>query len=140
MNGLSLARIRLRSVLMSCRQNSSANFNGGVSLSVDASTGKETGRFKQHNPPIYVGPHVNPLDVGPDFSFVDGRPCYFTSRRQLERKKEQIRLGERIVSLLDQMNDLQKIHEEADAQRRDEQNKINQRKPQAKGTKTIDQF
>ncbi|KHJ94546.1 hypothetical protein OESDEN_05526 [Oesophagostomum dentatum] len=96
------------------------------------------GRFQSWKKPVYVAPHTNPLEVGPDFSVVGGeRTVYVTSKKQLEYKLDQIRLAKKAVQLLSQVKEMEKAHKEAEARRLSESQKAELLRPKAKGTKSI---
>ncbi|CAJ0927698.1 unnamed protein product, partial [Mesorhabditis belari] len=98
---------------------------------------REVGRFKTNKPPVYVGPYVHPLKVGPDFTLRDNRPCPFTSKEQLEHKKDQIRLTKKIVSLLAQMDEIEKENEGSTIKKLDKATEQMNERPRAKGNKLI---
>ncbi|KAI6241237.1 39S ribosomal protein L52, mitochondrial [Aphelenchoides fujianensis] len=63
------------------------------------------GRYQWWQEPTYVQPIVQPLQRGPDFSFLDGRRPRITSYVELKRREEQKQLGKQIVKLLKEVNE-----------------------------------
>ncbi|WKX91343.1 hypothetical protein Q1695_009858 [Nippostrongylus brasiliensis] len=100
-------------------------------------SGAVTGRFQTWRPPVYSAPHINPLEVGPDFSHADGRPIYVTSRVQLEYKQDQIRLAKKIVKLLDDVKHMEGAHQKAEKERKAKAARVESLRPKAKGTQAI---
>uniref|UniRef100_A0AC35TH28 39S ribosomal protein L52, mitochondrial n=1 Tax=Rhabditophanes sp. KR3021 TaxID=114890 RepID=A0AC35TH28_9BILA len=65
------------------------------------------GRAQNWKSPVYVAPHVNPLQVGPDYAFQDGTKLHFTSKIEVDRKKDQIELGKTIVKYLAEIKEME---------------------------------
>ncbi|RCN50764.1 hypothetical protein ANCCAN_03150 [Ancylostoma caninum] len=96
------------------------------------------GRYQNWKKPVYVAPHVHPLEVGPDFSVVEGRPIPVTSQKQLEYKLDQIRLAKKVVQLLEEVKEMEAAHKKADARRLAESQQKEQLRPKPKGTISIE--
>uniref|UniRef100_A0A914UTZ3 Large ribosomal subunit protein mL52 n=1 Tax=Plectus sambesii TaxID=2011161 RepID=A0A914UTZ3_9BILA len=94
---------------------------------------KISGRYQWWNIPAVVTPDVHPLEDGPDFTFCDGRPTPLSTRKQVERKLEQIELGKRIVERLDELKEIEAAHR--DSQRLNEKSASDYQRqlPKAKG-------
>uniref|UniRef100_A0A1I7UNY6 39S ribosomal protein L52, mitochondrial n=1 Tax=Caenorhabditis tropicalis TaxID=1561998 RepID=A0A1I7UNY6_9PELO len=87
---------------------------------------------------IYTAPHQHVFEQSPDFSFKDGRTIHVTSRKQLDYKLDQIRLAKKMVALLKETEDVERVYKrEQEARERREKEEIG-RRPMAKGTKNID--
>uniref|UniRef100_A0A915Q342 Large ribosomal subunit protein mL52 n=1 Tax=Setaria digitata TaxID=48799 RepID=A0A915Q342_9BILA len=95
------------------------------------------GRVQWWKEPIYMAPHVNVLQRGVDFTFQDGRPVYITSLEELQRKKEQIELGKRIVKLLAEVNEAEKMYKQKLETEREERQKSLAVAPSQKCTEDI---
>ncbi|KAK6059659.1 hypothetical protein COOONC_02710 [Cooperia oncophora] len=102
-----------------------------------ASETRVRGRFQDWKKPVYVAPHVHPLEMGPDFSHADGRPIHVTSKVQLEYKQDQLRLAKRIVELLKEVNAMEAAHKQAESRRIQEAQELDARRPKSKGTRSI---
>lgn len=60
-----------------------------------------------------------------------------TSRVQLEHKLDQLRLAKKIVSLLDEVKDMEAAHKQAEIKRRTEAQQIESIRPKLKGGRSI---
>ncbi|KAJ1350189.1 hypothetical protein KIN20_005921 [Parelaphostrongylus tenuis] len=98
------------------------------------------GRFQHWKKPVYSAPHVNPLELGPDFSVVGGRPIQVTSKIQLEHKLDQLRLAKKVVKLLSDINEMEDLHKKAETQRLADAKQIESIRPKSKGMKSIAQL
>ncbi|KAL6730292.1 hypothetical protein Aduo_001275 [Ancylostoma duodenale] len=96
------------------------------------------GRYQNWKKPVYVAPHVHPLEVGPDFSVIEGRTIPVTSQKQLEYKLDQIRLAKKVVQLLEEVKEMEAAHKKADARRLTESQQKEQLRPKPKGTMSIE--
>ncbi|CAJ0592827.1 unnamed protein product [Cylicocyclus nassatus] len=96
------------------------------------------GRYQWWKQPVYVAPHVNPLEVGPDFSVIEGRTIHVTSREQLKQKFEQIRLAKKAVQLLGEIKEMEEAHARAEARRSLESKQAELLRPKAKGIASIE--
>ncbi|KAI6178481.1 39S ribosomal protein L52, mitochondrial [Aphelenchoides besseyi] len=61
---------------------------------------------------IYVQPIPHPLQVGPDFSFLDGRKPRITNYPEFKRREEQVELGAQIVKCLKEVNEAERMYSE----------------------------
>ncbi|KJH45744.1 hypothetical protein DICVIV_08219 [Dictyocaulus viviparus] len=95
------------------------------------------GRLQHWKEPLYSGPHLNPLEVGPDFSFIDGRTVQVTSTIQLNYKLDQIRLAKKIVELLNHINSIEDLHKKVESQREADAKHIDSLRPKSKGVESI---
>ncbi|VDM58036.1 unnamed protein product [Angiostrongylus costaricensis] len=95
------------------------------------------GRFQHWKKPVYSAPHVNPLEVGPDFSIVGGRSVHVTSKVQLKHKLDQLRLAKKIVHLLSDVKEMEVLHKNAQRQRLVNEEHIESIRPKSKGMKSI---
>uniref|UniRef100_A0A1I7YMG7 39S ribosomal protein L52, mitochondrial n=1 Tax=Steinernema glaseri TaxID=37863 RepID=A0A1I7YMG7_9BILA len=95
------------------------------------------GRFQQWKNPIYVSPHISPLQRGVDFTFQDGRPIYVTSKVEADRKLEQIELGKTIVKYLADMREVEKMYIDAEAHKLAAEAEKQRWTPRSKGTEDI---
>ncbi|CAI4225293.1 unnamed protein product [Auanema sp. JU1783] len=96
------------------------------------------GRFQNFRKPIYQAPHVNPLEESPDFSFVDSnKTVSVTSPAQLKHKLDQLRLGRKIVSLLENVKVMEDIHNITNQRRVSENQKVEASRPVQKGNEQI---
>ncbi|KAK0428645.1 hypothetical protein QR680_010928 [Steinernema hermaphroditum] len=95
------------------------------------------GRYMDWKPPVYVGPHISPLQRGVDFTFQDGRPIYVTSKVEADRKLEQIELGKTIVKYLADMREMEQMHIAAEARKHAEIAEKQRWTPRSKGTEEI---
>uniref|UniRef100_A0A0N4ZCY6 39S ribosomal protein L52, mitochondrial n=1 Tax=Parastrongyloides trichosuri TaxID=131310 RepID=A0A0N4ZCY6_PARTI len=68
------------------------------------------GRYQNWRSPVYVSPHISPLQKGPDYSFQDGRQLMFTSKAEIQRKYEQVELAKKIVQYLGDIKEMEDYH------------------------------
>ncbi|KAL3085076.1 hypothetical protein niasHS_010145 [Heterodera schachtii] len=87
--------------------------------------------------PIYQSPVVNPLERGPDFSFVDGRRLPFTTESEFNRRVKQVELGRKVVQYLAEIRHAEELCKENNLQREIVQQKIEQNMPKQKGTEEL---
>ncbi|KAI6203118.1 39S ribosomal protein L52, mitochondrial [Aphelenchoides besseyi] len=59
---------------------------------------------------VYVQPIPHPLQVGPDYSFLDGRKPRITSYPEFKRREEQVELGAQIVKCLKEVNEAERMY------------------------------
>ncbi|EYC18131.1 hypothetical protein Y032_0028g1693 [Ancylostoma ceylanicum] len=97
-----------------------------------------SGRYQNWKKPVYVSPHIHPLEVGPDFSVIEGPPIPVTSQKQLEYKLDQIRLAKKVVQLLEEIKEMETAHKKADARRLAESQQKEQLRPKPKGTISVE--
>ncbi|TKR63447.1 hypothetical protein L596_027279 [Steinernema carpocapsae] len=95
------------------------------------------GRFQNWKEPSYVSPHFSPLQRGVDFTFRDGRPIYATSKKEVDRKLEQIELGKTIVKYLADMREMEKMYIADNARKQAELAEKQRWTPKNKGTEEI---
>ncbi|CAI5437399.1 unnamed protein product [Caenorhabditis angaria] len=98
---------------------------------------KGLGKVQSWKKPIYYAPHQHVFEQSPDFSFKDGREVHVTSKQQLNYKLDQIRLAKKIVELLDETKNVEKIYEEELEKRRILEDSLIQKRPKAKGIENI---
>ncbi|KAI6225978.1 39S ribosomal protein L52, mitochondrial [Aphelenchoides besseyi] len=67
-------------------------------------------RYQWWNEPVYVQPIPHPLQVGPDYSFLDGRKPRITSYPEFKRREEQVELGAQIVKCLKEVNEAERMY------------------------------
>ncbi|CAD5206771.1 unnamed protein product [Bursaphelenchus okinawaensis] len=94
---------------------------------------KFRGRYQWWKKPVYVAPVTHPLHQGPDFSLVGGRKPDITNYPALARKQEQMELGKRIVTLLKQVNEAERLYEEHTSQQQHIENEVRRWTPSEKG-------
>uniref|UniRef100_A0A8R1HUM4 39S ribosomal protein L52, mitochondrial n=1 Tax=Caenorhabditis japonica TaxID=281687 RepID=A0A8R1HUM4_CAEJA len=85
-------------------------------------------------------PPANFLEIeqSPDFSFKDGRPVHVTSQKQLDHKLEQIRLAKKMVALLKETEEVQRVYKVSCEEREVRGKEELAKRPIAKGVKSID--
>uniref|UniRef100_A0A0K0F4Y9 39S ribosomal protein L52, mitochondrial n=1 Tax=Strongyloides venezuelensis TaxID=75913 RepID=A0A0K0F4Y9_STRVS len=98
---------------------------------------KSRGRFQNWRNPVYVSPHVSPLQVGPDYSFQDGRQLPFTSKAELDRKFEQVQLAKKIVKYLSEIKEMENMYDKGIAERQACEAEFIKWTPKQKSTETI---
>ncbi|CAI2294857.1 unnamed protein product [Caenorhabditis sp. 36 PRJEB53466] len=95
------------------------------------------GRVQSWRKPIYTAPHQHIFEQTPDFSFKDGRTVHVTSQKQLDYKLDQIRLAKKMVSLLKETQKVGEVYERVEEQRERRRREEAERRPIAKGSKSI---
>ncbi|KAK6728767.1 hypothetical protein RB195_006053 [Necator americanus] len=108
-----------------------------LSAAVQQTSINVKGRYQPWKKPVYVAPHVHPLEIGPDFSVIEGRTIHVTSRKQLEYKLDQIRLAKKIVQLLEEVKYMEAAHSRAEAQRLSDLQQADLLRPKPKGMDSI---
>uniref|UniRef100_A0A0N5C1V7 39S ribosomal protein L52, mitochondrial n=1 Tax=Strongyloides papillosus TaxID=174720 RepID=A0A0N5C1V7_STREA len=98
---------------------------------------KTRGKFQNWRNPVYVSPHVSPLQVGPDYSFQDGRRLQFTSKAELNRKFEQVQLAKKIVKYLSEIKEMENMYDKGMAEREAREAEFIEWTPKQKSTETI---
>uniref|UniRef100_A0A8R1I448 39S ribosomal protein L52, mitochondrial n=1 Tax=Caenorhabditis japonica TaxID=281687 RepID=A0A8R1I448_CAEJA len=101
---------------------------------LDAKRGKVQTWLK----PVYVAPIPHIFEQSPDFSFKDGRPVHVTSQKQLDHKLEQIRLAKKMVALLKETEEVQRVYKISCEEREHREKEELAKRPIAKGVKSID--
>ncbi|PAV85510.1 hypothetical protein WR25_09876 [Diploscapter pachys] len=95
------------------------------------------GRFQWWKKPEYVGPYKWPLEVGPDYTFKDGRSVVVTSERQLEYKTDNARIIRDVVARLKDVRTMEMAHQKAEAERSRTEEARRKMRPIAKGNRSI---
>lgn len=98
---------------------------------------KSVGRYQNWRSPVYVSPHISPLQKGPDYSFQDGRQLMFTSKIELDRKFDQVRLAKTIVQYLSEIKEMETMYEQNVADKRIAEERFMKWTPKEKSTETI---
>uniref|UniRef100_A0A7E4ZXF8 39S ribosomal protein L52, mitochondrial n=1 Tax=Panagrellus redivivus TaxID=6233 RepID=A0A7E4ZXF8_PANRE len=95
------------------------------------------GRAQFWQNPVYVGPYVNPLLKGADYSVVDGPKPIANTFTEAKRLNEQYNIGKQIVQALNELKTAEQLYAAKLAQ--DEQIAAEQTKwtPKAKATKEV---